>query len=58
MPKSNSVEGFKLDYPFLNLSGFAFCSIAYSVAFFVPNLPFDNYGYGTVQITSKIEYNP
>lgn len=47
---SYSVEGFKLDYPFLNLSGYIFFSISASVAFFAKNLPFNNYGMGNVKI--------
>jgi len=49
-----SVEGFKLDYPFLNFSGLLFCSIAYSFVFFTPNLPFDSYGYGKLSIQDLV----
>lgn len=52
--KLKSVEGFKLDYPFLSMSGFAFVSIAYSVVYFTPGLPFDNYGYGAIRIQDLV----
>jgi len=48
--KLKNVEGFKLDYPFLNLSGYIFISISNSVAFFWNGLPFQNYGMGKVEI--------
>ena len=49
-----SVEGFKLDFPFLNLSGFLFYSISFTVAYMNNGppygLPFENYGLGRVII--------
>jgi len=51
--KLKSVEGFKLDYPFLNITGFIFYSISYGTAYF-SDLPFDNYGLGTVRIQDVV----
>ena len=47
----NSVEGLKLDYPFLNLTGFAFYSVSFSIGFFSKGLPYNNYGLGAVSIS-------
>jgi len=44
-----SVEGFKLDYPYLNLSGYIFITVSNTVAFFY-EFPFNNYGMGNVRI--------
>jgi len=52
--KLQSVEGFKLDYPFLNLSGFIFYSMAFSAGFFIQGLPFQNYGLGTIRIQDLV----
>jgi len=49
-----SVEGLKLDYAFLNVTGFTFCSAAYSIAFFKKDLPMDHYGYGTIRIQDLV----
>lgn len=53
-PLSFSVEGLKLDYAFLNVTGFTFCSAAYSIAFFKKDLPMDHYGYGTVKRMEEV----
>jgi len=45
----NSVEGYHLDYPLLNVSGYLFYSTCYTVCFFFKDdNPYNNYGYGTV----------
>jgi len=52
--KLRSVEGLKLDYAFLNVTGFMYCSTAYSIAFFNKDLPLDHYGYGTIRIQDLV----
>lgn len=47
--KLQSVEGFKLDYPFLNLSGYIFITVCNTTAFF-HEFPFKNYGLGNVRV--------
>jgi len=55
--KLQSVEGFKLDYPYLNLSGFIMLGISSSVGFFF-ELPFKNYGLGNLRIQDLLySYN-
>lgn len=44
-----NVEGFKLDYPFLNLTGYIFICICNVTAYF-HTFPFGNYGLGTIKI--------
>jgi len=49
--KLKSVEGYHLDYPLLNVTGYLFYSICYTVCFFFKDdNPFNNYGYGTIRI--------
>jgi len=46
-----SVEGYKLDFQVLNITGFTFYSFIYIVGyFFESSNPFNNYGYGKVAI--------
>jgi len=52
--KLRSVEGLKLDYAFLNVTGFIYCSTAYSIAYFKKDLPMDHYGYGTIRIQDLV----
>jgi len=53
--KLQSVEGFKLDYPFLNLSGFTFYAISLTAGYISKgNLPFDNYGLDIVDIQDVV----
>lgn len=51
--KIKNFEGLKVDYPFLNISGFIFYAIAYSVPFF-NDLPLNNYGFGTIRIQDLV----
>lgn len=45
-----SVEGYKLDFQVLNLTGFSFYSYIYVMGYFYPDDSTGNYGLGTVQI--------
>jgi len=52
--KLKSVEGFKLDYPFLNMSGFIFYAIAYTAGYVLYELPNENYGLGKIEIQDLV----
>jgi len=51
--KIKNFEGLKLDYAFLNLSGFIFYAIAYTIPYF-HHLPHHNYGFGTIRIQDLV----
>jgi len=52
--KLRSVEGYHLDYPFLNFSGYIFYSMCYTVCYFIKDNPFNNYGFGTIKIQDLV----
>jgi len=53
--KLKSVEGYHLDFPFLNVSGYTFYSICYTMGYFFPETTSGtNYGLGTVKIQDLI----
>jgi len=51
--KLKSVEGFKLDFPFLNLTGFLFYSISFTVGYLKEH-PFNNYGLGKIDLQDVV----
>ena len=52
----HSVEGYKLDYPVLNFTGFLFYAVTFVVGFYGKDNPYNNYGLGNV-IALYMRYN-